>query len=310
MVNRVYPRHTALCVAAFLVLAPIASAQQPYEYLLFALPGQTLPPGSGTAPDLLFGSINPSILPSVEQYQQPALFVQKPPAGGQNGIFIADNNPDDHSSSHALNIEVYNQTGTSSDGSTRAAVRVHVDPSVTATDQFVGVGIGNHGTSTFGLWAETEGPTDGTTIQSTQGVGIVSSSWGSSSFFSTEGDETNNSYPTIGMQFNHYSTGSILNMYQAASAMSGDFIFANAGYDFSHPGTFTGNFLNFNVGWSPVFRVDSGGNLGTVGAITGGNLTTNGTLKIPSIRAQTGTRFVCVTTDGTIISQTTPCSGT
>jgi hypothetical protein len=257
---------------------------------------------------LLFDSVNPSLLPSVEQDAQPTLFVQKP--GGQNGIFIVDNNFSDRSSAHALNIEVYNQTGSSSDGGTRAAVRVHVDPSVTATGQYVGVGIGNHGTNTWGLYAITAGQPNGITTTPTQGIGIVSQSYGFSSFFSTEGDETNNSYPTIGMQFNHYATGSILNMYQAASAMSGDFVFANAGYDLSHPGTFTGNFLNFNVGWSPVFRVDSGGNLATIGAITGGNLTTNGTLKIPSIKAQTGTRFVCVTTDGTIISQTTPCSGT
>jgi hypothetical protein len=35
-----------------------------------------------------------------------------------------------------------------------------------------------------------------------------------------------------------------------------------------------------------------------------------GTVIIPAIKANSGSRFVCVDTNGVLFSQTTPCSGT
>jgi hypothetical protein len=143
----------------------------------------------------------------------------------------------------------------------------------------------------------------------------------------------------VGLQFNHYSTGNIMTLYQMKSAMTGDFLLGNANN--GGTGTLLGNFINFNVNWVPKFRVDAGGNVYSAGSVWSQNgsyygsnqnasifydgtnlnlqprlagagqvVVTAGSVVIPEIKANSGTRFVCVDTPGKIISQTTPCSGT
>ncbi len=228
----------------------------------------------------------------------PSLFVQKNP--GQNGIFIVDNNPSDSSYTYSLNIETYNVT--SIVNGIAAGIRSHVDPSNTippTTGPFAnlaGVGIGNHGPYTVGLEILTQGATgSGPSVENTQGTSILSQSWGYTGYYATEGDPTDVT-STIGAFFNHYSTGDIIQMQQSTSTMTGDFINANAQ---AGSGKLTGNFLNFLVDYSPVFQVNAQGNLGTLGTIT-----------LPNLKANSGTRFVCINTQGVLISQTKPCEGT
>jgi hypothetical protein len=155
----------------------------------------------------------------------------------------------------------------------------------------------------------------------------------------TEGDATHTTLPTIGAQFNHYTTGNILSMHQSDSTMTGDFIFGNASE--GGVGSLAGNFINFLTNWAPTFTVDAAGNTSTRGTfwslqgmymgserdsavyydgrnlvleprISGsGNVAVgSGTVVIPAIKAKSGSRFVCVDTEGVLFSQTTPCSGT
>jgi hypothetical protein len=130
-----------------------------------------------------------------------------------------------------------------------------------------------------------------------------------------------------------------MTLYQMNNQMTGDFLFGNASN--GGTGTLQGNFINFNVNWVPKFLVDSGGNVYSAGSLWSQNgsyygpyrnaavfydgtnlnlqpqlvgagqvVVTAGSVVIPEIKANSGTRFVCVDTTGKIISQTTPCSGT
>jgi hypothetical protein len=147
-----------------------------------------------------------------------------------------------------------------------------------------------------GLEILTQGATgSGPSVENTQGTSILSQSWGYTGYYATEGDPTDVT-STIGAFFNHYSTGDIIQMQQSTSTMTGDFINANAQ---AGSGKLTGNFLNFLVDYSPVFQVNAQGNLGTLGTIT-----------LPNLKANSGTRFVCINTQGVLISQTKPCEGT
>jgi hypothetical protein len=263
----------------------------------------------------------------------PNVYIKKGP--GQHGLFIFDNNPGDNAVlQHALNIELYNITNLVGNG-TRAGIRVHVDPSNTAPANLNGIEVGNHGPSTTGLVVSTSTLAGGPT----SGVGIESLSSGLASILTTEGAVNQTTIPTIGAQFNHYTTGAILAMHQMNSTMTGDFIFGNAGE--GGVGSLTGNFINFETNWVPMFRVDASGNTSTQGKFwtfqgmsigpeqnsavyydgqnlnlqprvsgTGNVLVGAGTVVIPAIKANSGSRFVCVDTNGTLFSQTTPCSGT
>jgi hypothetical protein len=264
---------------------------------------------------------------------KPNVFLKK--GAGQHGLFIYDNNPGDNAVlEHGLNLEMYNITGLQS-GGTRAGVRVHIDSSNTAPANLYGIEIGNHGPTTTGLVVSTAAPD----ASPTSGLGIASLSSGVASFLGTEGDVNHTTIPTIGAQFNHYTTGNILSMHQMNSTMTGDFIFGNAGE--GGIGSLTGNFINFQTNWVPMFRVDASGNTSTQGSFwtfrglfmgpsqnsaifydgtnlvlqprisgSGNVAVASGTLIIPAIKAKSGTRFVCVDTNGVIFSQTEPCSGT
>jgi hypothetical protein len=294
----------------------------------------TLPSYLTASPNLIFNS-NSGLFDfeNVSAPTKPTMFVRKAPA--QHGMSIFDNNPADNAVlAHGLNLEMYNITNLLG-GGTRAGIRVHVDPSNTAPANLYGVEIGNHGPATTGLIVATYGAN----AAQTSGVGIQSLAKGFASILSTEGDPVSSPVPTVGLQFNHYSTGNIMTLYQMNSQMTGDFLFGNASN--GGTGALLGNFLNFNVNWVSKFRVDAGGNLFSVGSVwsqkgsyygsnqnaavfyDGTNLNlqprlvgagqvvvTAGSVVIPEIRANSGTRFVCVDTTGKIISQTTPCSGT
>jgi hypothetical protein len=266
-----------------------------------------LPGNLSSTPNLLFSS--PNALFDFENLLAPTVptvYVQK--GAGQDGIHILDNNPNDSTAlHHSLNIELYNIT-TLPANAFRAGIQVHVDatntvlpPLPTPPPNFAnlnGIEIGNHGAYTTGLYVETQGAATSSDTYATKGVGIISTSWGLGNFLLAEGDPNHNTLSTEGVHFNHYTQGNILSLNQASSTMSGDFIYANAQYDGS--GSLTGNFLNFQVTGAPKFTVDSSGNV----------TTNSGKVTIPAIKANTGTRFVCVDTSGTLISQTTPCSGT
>ncbi len=262
---------------------------------------------------------------------KPNMYIKK--GAGQHGVYIIDDNGDNAVFAHALNIELYNITNLLSGN--RAGIRVHLDPSNTVPTDLYGIEIGNHGPTTTGLIVTTVALNNAPT----SGVGIVSLSSGAASFFGTEGDTDHTTIPTIGAQFNHYTTGNILAMHQMNSTMTGDFIFGNAGE--GGVGSLTGNFINFETNWAPTFRVDASGNTSTVGTFwtlqgmymgsqqnsaiyyDGHNMVLQprlagsgsveigaGTVVIPAIKANSGSRFVCVDTNGVLFSQTTPCSGT
>jgi hypothetical protein len=293
-----------------------------------------LPPSLTSGPYLMFDTANGLFeFDNTVTPTEPNVFIRK--GAGQHGLYIYDNNTGDNSVlHHALDIELYNITNLQSNG-TRAGIRVHVDPSNTVPANLYGMEIGNHGPSTTGLIIATAGANN----SPTSGVGIESLSWGLASLLSTEGDINNTGLPTIGAQFNHYTTGNILSLRQMNSTMTGDFIFGNAGE--GGTGSLTGNFINFQTNWVPTFRVDASGNTSTQGTfwsykgmylgpaqnsavyydgqnlnlqprISGsGNVVVGaGTVIIPAIRANSGSRFVCVDTNGILFSQTTPCSGT
>jgi hypothetical protein len=294
----------------------------------------TLPSSLTSGPYLLFNT--PNALFEFDNSATPAkpnVYVKEGP--GQDGLFIYDNNPGDEAVLvDSLNIEMYNITNLVGDG-TRAGIRVHVDPSNTAPTNLYGIEIGNHGPTTTGLVVATAG----TNEAPTSGIGIESLSSGAAGYLGTEGDTSHTTIPTIGAQFNHYTTGSVLAMHQMNSTMTGDFIFGNAGE--GGVGSLTGNFINFETNWVPTFRVDASGNTSTQGTfwsfqgmylgpqqnsavyyngqnlvlqprISGsGNVAVgSGTVIIPAIKANSGSRFVCVDTNGVLFSQTTPCSGT
>lgn len=290
----------------------------------------TLPSYLTASPNLIFNS-NSGLFDfeNVSAPTKPTVYVRKAPA--QHGLFIFDNNAGDSVAQHALNIELYNITNLTD---SRAGIRVHVDPTNTAPANLYGIEIGNHGPATTGLIVGTFGAN----AQQTLGIGIQSLAKGFASILSTEGDATTSPVPTVGLQFNHYSTGNIMTLYQMNAQMTGDFLFGNASN--GGTGALLGNFINFNVNWLPKFRVDAGGNVFSAGTLwsqgsfyganqnaavfyDGTNLNlqprlagagqvvvTAGSIVIPEIKANSGTRFVCVDTTGKIISQTTPCSGT
>jgi hypothetical protein len=288
-----------LCCMAFCLVGQAvgASAQTtPPDQIVYTT-GNSSEPLSSTS-HLLFNSVNASLLPSGEGTDTPSFFVQK--LAGEHGIFIVDNNPSDTSYTYPFNIETYNVT--SIVGGIAAGIRVHVDPSNTippTTSVFAnlaGIGIGNHGAYTAGLEILTQGATgSGPGVENTQGTSILSQSWGQSGLYSTEGDPTDIT-GTIGAFFNHYSTGHVIQMQQSSSAMTGDFINANAQ---AGSGTFTGNFLNFLINSAPVFQVNNQGDVATLGTVV-----------LPNLKANSGTRFVCINTSGQLISQVKPCSGT
>jgi len=292
-----------------------------------------LPPSLTSGPNLLFNTSNALVeFGNTATPTKPNVYIKK--GSGEDGLLILDDNPGDNAVlHHALNIELYNITNLL-DGN-RAGIRVHVDPSNTVPAHLSGIEIGNHGPNTFGLIVGTSGVDSAPT----SGVGIVSLSSGAASFFGTEGDLTHTTIPTIGAQFNHYTVGNILSMHQMNSSMTGDFIFGNAGEN--GVGSLTGNFINFETNWAPTFRVDASGNTSTLGYFwtfqgmyigsnynsaiyyDGHNLVLQprlsgfgnvevgaGTVVIPAIKANSGSRFVCVDTNGVLFSQTTPCSGT
>lgn len=293
-----------------------------------------LPSSLTSGPNLLFDSSNALFeFDNIATPVKPNVYLRK--GAGQHGLYIFDDNPGDNvAGQYALNIELYNITNLVG-VPTRAGIRVHVDPSNTVPTDLYGIVIGNHGPTTTGLAVST-----GTTANTpTSGVGIASLSWGRASILTTEGDPTQTTIPTIGAQFNHYTTGDILAMHQMNSTMTGDFIFGNAGE--GGVGSLTGNFINFETNWVPTFRVDAGGNTETQGTFwsfrgmymgsnhnsaiyyDGQNLALHprlagsgnvvvdaGTVVIPAIKANSGSRFVCVDTNGVLFSQTTPCSGT
>jgi hypothetical protein len=293
-----------------------------------------LPSSLTSGPYLMFSTPNGLFeFDNIANPTEPNVYLRK--GAGQHGLFIYDNNPGDNAVlKHALNLEMYNITNLPGVG-TRAGIRIHVDPSNTVPANLYGIEIGNHGPNTTGLVVSTAG----TGGAPTSGVGIESLSSGLASFLATEGDVNHTGIPTIGAQFNHYTTGNILAMHQANSAMTGDFIFGNAGE--GGVGSLTGNFINFQTNWIPTFRVDASGNTSTQGTfwsfkglylgpkqssavyydghnlvlqpgISGsGNVVVGaGTVIIPAIKANSGSRFVCVDTNGILFSQTTPCSGT
>jgi hypothetical protein len=294
----------------------------------------TLPPYLTASPNLIFNS-NSGLFDfeNVSPPTKPTVYVRKAPA--QHGVEIFDNNSGDNSvEDFDLDLELYNITSLAA-GGTRAGIRVHVDPTNTVPANLYGMEIGNHGPTTTGLIVGTYGANSAPT----SGIGIQSLAKGFASILSTEGDPVNSPVPTVGLQFNHYSTGNIMTLYQMNSTMTGDFLFGNASN--GGTGTLLGNFINFNVNWVPKFRVDAGGNVFTGGSVWSKNgsyygsnqnasvfydgtnlnlqprlvgsgqvVVTEGSVVIPEIRANSGTRFVCVDTTGKIISQTTPCSGT
>jgi hypothetical protein len=324
---------------AFLALVASSGAQaqvnhNDHQFVYTNVATSTLPSYLTANPNFIFNSnsglfdfenVSPPTLPTV--------FVRKGP--GQHGVFIFDDNPGDNSVlEHALDIELYNITNLLDTG-TRAGIRVHVDPSNTVPSNLYGIEIGNHGPTTTGLIVGTYGAN----AAPTSGIGIQSLAKGFASILSTEGDSTSSPVSTVGLQFNHYSTGNIMTLYQMTNQMTGDFLFGNASN--GGTGTLQGNFLNFNVNWAPVFRVDAGGDVLSSGYVwpqngsyygsnqnasifydgtnlnlqpqlvgTGQVVVTAGSVVIPEIKANSGTRFVCVDTTGKIISQITPCSGT
>jgi hypothetical protein len=287
-----------------------------------------------SGPNLLFNTSSALFeFDNVATPAKPNVYLKK--GAGQHGLFIFDNNPGDNAVlQHALNIELYNITNLLGSAS-RAGIRVHVDPSNTVPANLNGIEIGNHGPSTTGLVVSTKGTGDAPTA----GVGVESLSSGSASFLATEGDVAHTTISTVGAQFNHYTTGNILSMHQMNSTMTGDFIFGNAGE--GGVGSLAGNFINFEINWVPKFRVDASGNALTTGTFwsfqgmymgpkqnsavyydgqnlvlqprifgSGSVVVGSGTLTIPAIKANSGSRFVCVDTNGILFSQTTPCSGT
>jgi hypothetical protein len=328
-------RRSVLMACLALVASSGAQAQvrNNNQFVYTNVVTNTLPSYLTASPNLIFNSdsglfdfenVSPPTLPTV--------YVRKPPA--QHGVFIFDDNPGDSVAQHALNIELYNITNLVGD---KAGIRVHVDPTNTVPANLYGIEIGNHGPTTTGLIVETEGAN----ASQTSGIGIQSLASGFASILSTEGlsDPASSPVPTVGLQFNHYSTGNIMTLYQMNNVMTGDFLFGNASN--GGTGTLQGNFINFNVNWLPKFRVDAGGNVFSAGSVWSQNgsyygsnqnaavfydgtnlnlqpqlvgagqvVVTKGSVVIPQIKANSGTRFVCVDTTGTIISQTTPCSGT
>ena len=280
-------------VGLVLTIAPgNASAQTapPADQIVYTSGTATLPSSTSSTGQLLFNSVNPALVPSAEQVITPSLFVQK--LSAEHGIFIVDNNPSDSSFANALNIEMFNIT--SGLTGNRGGIRVHVDPSNSsppvsghAFANLAGIEVGNHAPYAIGLYVLTQGPQ---TAIPTQGVGIVNQSWGKAGIWSTEGDP-NNVTSTEGAIFLHSSTGHILDLYHTASNLSNDFIHADASADGT--GSFTGNFLDFDVKGNQVFKVDA-----------------NGNVTIPSLKAASGTRFICIDINGKLVSQTTACSGT
>ena len=309
------------------------SQNPPANQVPYTTGSAQLPPSLASGPNLMFNTLNglfefDNIIPA-----KPNVYIKK--GVGQHGLFIFDNNPGDNAVlQHALNIELYNITNLLG-GGTRAGIRVHVDASNAAPANLNGIEIGNHGPSTTGLVVSTKGIGDAPT----SGVGVESLSSGFASFVATEGDVSRTTIPTIGAHFNHYTTGNILSMHQMNSTMTGDFIFGNASE--GGVGSLAGNFINFQTNWVPTFRVDASGNTSTQGTLwsfqglymgpkqnsavyyDGRNLVLQprisgsgnvavgaGTVVIPAIKANSGSRFVCVDTNGVLFSQTTPCSGT
>ncbi len=322
-------------LAAALIAAPsissIAKAQVAVpKPFIYATGTSSLGSAVATTDNFLFGSPNAIFdFENVQTPTEPTIYVKK--GAGYHGIFAMDNNPGDSSTlNHVLNIELYNITELR-DGGSRSGIRVHLDPTNTATGSLNGIEIGNHGPTTTGLVVATAGANGAPTA----GIGIESLCSGVASILTTEGDATHTSLPTVGVQLNHFTAGSMLKLYQLGPAMTGDFIFGNTS------GALSGNFVNFNVNNLPKFRVDATGNALLAGYLwssaglylgseqnaaifyDGSNLNLSprvtgsgsvvvaaGTIVIPAIKAKTGTRFVCVDAAGNIISQVTPCSGT
>jgi hypothetical protein len=241
-----------------------------------ALSSTQLPPSTSGewAPAGLFSFMN--VYANSETYTgMPAtVWVQK--GFQQDGIAILDDNSNDSYSlgagpASSLDISIYNVPANTA----RYGIHVTLD-GPTNKGTLYAAALGAHATNSVGAAIEANGN-------------------GSTAIFSFEGDgtETEASFNTTAHEIIHQTNGYIFNVSQLVSNMTGDVLLANmASGSGTSAGTFSGNFLNFLNAGHQEFKVDAQGNV-----------------YVPSIKANTGTRFVCVDTTGKLISQTTACSG-
>jgi hypothetical protein len=241
-----------------------------------------LPPGTSAewAPNGVFSFMNVYANSATYTGMPATVWVQKGVA--QDGIAIIDDNSNDTAApwfgpASSLDIALYHVPANYP--ASRYGIHVTVDASSgqDAPGKLYAAALGAHAQYSTGLEIEASGPE-------------------STSIFTFEGDgtETEASYNTTAHQIIHLTNGYIFNVSQQVSNMTGDVLLANmASGSGTSAGTFSGNFLNFLNAGQQEFKVDAQGNV-----------------YVPSIKANSGTRFVCVDTTGKLISQTTPCSGT
>lgn len=245
----------------------------------YAVLGPSQLPQSGSnelLPNGLFSFTN--VYANIESYTgAPAATVWVQKGYQQDGVFIIDDNSKDHDPPSgepfsSLDVRIYNVPPTIKN---RFGIHVHVDPSSAQSQpgSLYGLAVGAHATNSIG-------------------AGILATGAGAIGLQSIEGDSAGHeqNLTVISHQINHFTDGDIFNVIQQLSSMRGDVLQANMA---NGSGDFSGNFLNFLKHGVQEFKVDAEGNV-----------------YVPSIKANTGTRFVCVDTTGKLISQETPCSGT
>jgi len=203
---------------------------------------------------------------------QSTVWVQK--GYEQDGIAIIDDNANDSSQGpdSSLDIRVFNVPPTNLE---RYGIHLTLDPTSAQNQQgtLYGLAVGAHANNSIGAGFLATG-SDTIGIQSIEG--------------DAQGDQEN--LFIVGHQFNHFTNGHIFLVDHQVSTMTGDVLQADMA---NKSGAFLGNFLNFLNNGVQEFKVDS-----------------KGDVYVPSIKAKSGTRFVCVDTTGKLTSQTSPCSGT
>ncbi len=235
---------------------------------------QLPPPGSAEQlPNGLFSFLNVyANADSFSDVPPSTVWVQK--GFAQDGIAIVDDNANDSSQgdNSSLDIRVLNVPKTNPG---RSGIHLTLDPTSGQNQQgsLYGIALGAHAVNSIGMGVLTDGG---------GGIGIQS----------IEGDAQGEKEELfiVGHQFNHFTNGHIFLVDHQVSTMTGDVLQADMA---NGSGKFKGNFLNFLNAGVQEFKVDS-----------------KGDVYVPSIKANSGTRFVCVDTIGKLISQTTPCSGT